>query len=634
MEKRRQNEHSQTGFLGSSALFILLVCVAASLILAGTLLAFFHSDIPAKVSDRTLSFADRVAYQREIENVYWRHRIWPKERPDPKPALEAVMPQLQLEKKVTDYLYNSQSLEDYWQRPITAEQLQAEMDRMAQQTRQPDVLREVFEALDNDPFVIAECLARATVTERLITDLSTQEKRSHAQSAQMKEFRSMSLPRTMGNVAYALPKISEGDPPCIDDTWAATTTTNAPSARYNHTAVWTGTEMIIWGGYNAPSVFNSGGRYNPVTNSWTATSTTNAPSARGDHTAVWTGSEMIVWGGGTILTGSNTGGRYNPSTDSWIATNITNAPAGRFEHTVVWTGSEMIVWGGRNDNNVYFNIGGRYNPSTDSWTSTGITNAPSARSTHAAIWTGSEMIIWGGYDGFNFLNTGGRYDPDTNSWIVTSTTNAPTARRFHTVVWTGSEMILWGGEGNSGFLNAGGRYNPSTDTWTVTSSTNAPSARDFHTSIWTGSEMIIWGGYSGNSDLDGDGRYSAESAAPTPTPSEPPPTATPTATPTSTPGPGTGARYDPDTDTWIATSTTDAPSARYAHTAVWTGSQMIVWGGSDVLGNTLQTGGRYCAQSASPTPTPTPTATPTPIASPTARPTPAPRSRPSPAPRP
>ena len=108
----------------------------------------------------TLTFAERVAYQRAIEEVYWRHRIWPKERPDPKPSLDAVMSQAQLEKKVEDYLRNSQALEDYWQRPITAEQLQAEMDRMAQHTKQPEVLRELFEALGNDPFVIAECLAR------------------------------------------------------------------------------------------------------------------------------------------------------------------------------------------------------------------------------------------------------------------------------------------------------------------------------------------------------------------------------------------------------------------------------------------------------------------------------------------
>src|SRR5262245_60216560 len=56
---------------------------------------------------RSLSFADRVAYQRAIEEVYWRHRIWPKERPDPKPSLDAVMSQATIEKKVQDYLRHS-----------------------------------------------------------------------------------------------------------------------------------------------------------------------------------------------------------------------------------------------------------------------------------------------------------------------------------------------------------------------------------------------------------------------------------------------------------------------------------------------------------------------------------------------
>ena len=49
---------------------------------------------------RSLSFADRVTYQRAIEEVYWRHRIWPQERPDPKPSLDAVMSQAAFEKKV------------------------------------------------------------------------------------------------------------------------------------------------------------------------------------------------------------------------------------------------------------------------------------------------------------------------------------------------------------------------------------------------------------------------------------------------------------------------------------------------------------------------------------------------------
>ena len=104
--------------------------------------------------------------------------------------------------------------------------------------------------------------------------------------------------------------------------------------------------MIVWGGLTCISDLNTGGRYNPSTDSWTATSTTNAPAGRCLHTAVWTGSEMIVWGGhGRRPAYFNTGGRYNPSTDSWTATSTTDAPAARYCHTAVWTGSEMIVWG-------------------------------------------------------------------------------------------------------------------------------------------------------------------------------------------------------------------------------------------------------------------------------------------------
>ena len=126
---------------------------------------------------------------------------------------------------------------------------------------------------------------------------------------------------------------------------------------------------------------NTGGRYNPSTDSWTATSTTNAPAVRSHHTAVWTGSEMIVWGGNDDDGELNSGGRYNPNTDSWTATSTTNAPTARASHTAVWTGSEMIVWGGYlfDGTNHYLNTGGRYNPGTDSWTATSTTNAPAGR---------------------------------------------------------------------------------------------------------------------------------------------------------------------------------------------------------------------------------------------------------------
>lgn len=123
--------------------FAVLLCATAFSIVTGTLPVLVRSKESAKVSRRTLTFAERVAYQHAIEDVYWRHRIWPRnrgERRDPKPSLDAMISQAQLEKKVDDYLGKSQTLEDYCKQPITAEQLQAEMDRMARNTKAPGIL--------------------------------------------------------------------------------------------------------------------------------------------------------------------------------------------------------------------------------------------------------------------------------------------------------------------------------------------------------------------------------------------------------------------------------------------------------------------------------------------------------------
>src|SRR5437870_7086898 len=122
---------SEGGFFTPRALITLLLCGAACLIVTGSLLAFFHSEAPGQASQRALTFQERVAYQRAIEEVYWRHRIWPKESSKPKPSLDEVMWAQQIEKKVEDYLRDSQALEVYSQTPIAPEQVQAEMERMA-----------------------------------------------------------------------------------------------------------------------------------------------------------------------------------------------------------------------------------------------------------------------------------------------------------------------------------------------------------------------------------------------------------------------------------------------------------------------------------------------------------------------
>src|ERR1019366_5625152 len=324
----------------------------------------------------------------------------------------------------------------------------------------------------------------------------------------------------------------------LGNSWTPLPTTGATTARYNHAAVWTGSDMIVWGGYNGSSLNNGGGFY-PTANRWMGLSPPGGRPPRSEHTAVWTGSEMIIWGGGYIGSSSwvyfNDGGRYNPAANSWTALPTAGAPTARQDHTAVWTGSEMIVWGGMYS----FNDGGRYNPVANSWTAVPTNSAPAARYWHAAVWTGNEMIVWGGYNSGGsgtYFNDGGRYDPLANSWTALPTTGAPAGRDLHTAVWTGSEMIVWGGVGSGGtFFNDGGRYNPITSSWTGLSTSGGSTARIYHTAVWTGSEMIIWGGYYWNG---GGSTYLND-----------------------------GGRYNPATDSWTALPTTSAPAPRDFPTA-------------------------------------------------------------------
>lgn len=353
---------------------------------------------------------------------------------------------------------------------------------------------------------------------------------------------------------------------CTADTWTAVQTTGAPSGRLFFTSIWTGSEMIVWGGYSGASNLdtNTGGLYNPATNSWTATSLTSAPVLRDSHTAVWTGTRMVIWGGGDeVFTPKNTGGRYDPATNTWQATRTTGAPTARLYHTAVWSGSRMIVWGGWNGNHTDFNTGGLYDPGADTWTATNTSGSPIAREQHTAVWTGTRMIVWGGADDLDtVMNTGGRYDPAANTWLATSLTAPPPGRFTHSAVWTGSRMIVWGGSDGATVLNGGSVYDPVADTWTPTSTTGAPIARNQHVAVWADavSEMIVWGG--------------TDNAAVPLT---------------------SGGRYNPATGAWAATSTVAAPAPRKWAAATWTGSEMIVWGGWSEAGQMdLNTGGRYC----------------------------------------
>ncbi|HXY42381.1 MAG TPA: kelch repeat-containing protein [Vicinamibacteria bacterium] len=326
-------------------------------------------------------------------------------------------------------------------------------------------------------------------------------------------------------------------------TWWPTSLTGAPTGRYYHTAVWTGSRMIVWGGQDGGGSFlNTGGLYDPTTDTWTPMSTAGAPSGRVYHSAVWTGSKMIVWGGlvaGRVPT--NTGAIYDPARNTWTPIVTSAAPAARLDHTGVWTGSKMIVWGG-DDGFSPFSDGGIYDPVTSSWTTMSSTGAPAGRYWHTSVWTGSQMIVWGGSTDDN---TGGVYDAGADAWTATSTSGAPSARFHSAAVWTGSKMIVWGGtDASVSHLATGGVFDPATNAWAATTTTGAPSGRMEHTAVWSGSRMVVWGGYDGSQNVI------------------------------------TGGIYDPATDTWTPTPTASTPPPRANHTAVWTGLKMIVWGSS------------------------------------------------------
>jgi len=533
---------SPSAFVSLRFAFALLFCAAVFSILTGTLPAF-HSKVSVRGSQRTLTFAERVVYQRAIEEVYWRHRIWPKERPDPKPSLAAVMSQTQLEKKVEDYLHKSQALEDYWQRPITPEQLQAEMDRMGKHTKDPEVLQELFGALGNDPFIIAECLARPALAERLLTDWYAFDDRIHGElrrrlQAELQAHSTVEqMKQTSG--AYREIEITRSD------------STHEESKRGPESEVklnnreWDETIQRLTATFHGPTAPSTRvpGIEDASTPAHAKSATAEACQtisigkvsglqqdeghfyataviAKGkDHlkfaTVSWSKERLESWmaragnrmpGAVVVPTTSYAFPAISAtiggcSDDTW--TPVSNVPSGRAQHTAIWTGSEMIVWGGLNYG-IGLDTGDKYNPATDTWSVTTTTNAPEPRSTQTAVWTGTEMIIWGGYGFLGYLNTGGRYNPTTDTWTATSAAGVPTARSFHTAIWTGSEMIVWGGVGD---LSTGGRYNPSTDSGAATSITNAPVGRFQHTAIWSGNEMIVWGGDIDGFGINTGGRY-------------------------------------------------------------------------------------------------------------------------------
>lgn len=278
--------------------------------------------------------------------------------------------------------------------------------------------------------------------------------------------------------------------------------------------------------------------------------------ARTGMAFVSTGRGMIVWGGsGTGL--QNDGAALELPATTWRP--LAQSPlSARTNHSAVWTGSRMIVFGGlaRGEGcrpSCALDDGATYDPATDRWAP--IAPAPVAgRSGHSAVWVQDRMVVWGGaVEGGKASADGASYDPAADAWTVLPP--APLeARISHRTVASAQRMLVWGGssgEGQGGrYFADGAVYSPSSNSWAPMAAipeTREGGGRDTFTSVWTGEKMLVWGGYSRNATCNPCNHED-------------------------------GAAYDLDSDSWTLMS--PAPlSGRGAHRAVWTGREMLVWGG-------------------------------------------------------
>ncbi len=249
-------------------------------------------------------------------------------------------------------------------------------------------------------------------------------------------------------------------------------------------------------------------------------------SERTDHTMVWTGHELLVWGGTRALgrlVDYGDGAAYDPATDTWR--DLPASPiAGRSGHTAVWTGSEMLIWGGQIDAGCATGTsdGAAYDPTTDQWRTIAVAPGP-VRVSHKAVWAGSELVVWGGSPtqgarvGEN--RCGSPPDPDaeldglaynvaTDSWRNIAT--GPESRLFFTMDAAEGQVLVWGGlstapgdDGPTRYHDDGWSYDPASDQWRQLPP-GPLSARFDHVSGWIGEELVIAGGQASDGDLVAD----------------------------------------------------------------------------------------------------------------------------------
>jgi hypothetical protein len=265
------------------------------------------------------------------------------------------------------------------------------------------------------------------------------------------------------------------------------------SERSGHSLVWTGDELLVWGGFASTDgfvEFADGAAYDPVSDTWRELPDAGIAGRLG-HSAVWTGDAMLVWGGVTDFgcqTGSSDGAVYESATDQWRPISSAPGPV-RTSHSAVWTGDEMIVWGGFPTQGTATSDGRfcnpppdpdaelpglAYNPLTDSWRV--ISAGPEPRNFSTLVAADDKVVVWGGISAASgdWLADGWSYDPATDRW--SELPGGPLSARIrHVAAWTGEEMIVAGGQDRDGLLSDGAAFSPATGRWRAIAPLPAPT---------------------------------------------------------------------------------------------------------------------------------------------------------------
>lgn len=265
-----------------------------------------------------------------------------------------------------------------------------------------------------------------------------------------------------------------------------------PSGRTSGSAVWTGSEVLYFGGWSGAAL-NTIVRYDPATGLAT-TAQAHLPTARHWTSAVWSGQVAYVFGG--VDTGQlDQVLRYDPALDQ-LTVLPQRLPFGRSYTSAMWDGTAAYVIGGSYALNTFTDQIVRFDPAAGT-VEVLAARLPAGRDSMALAWTGTVAYLFGGV-GRDGVHTDGvvRFDPASGQ-VVEMGAQLPSPRGRMSVSWDGQQVVLFGGrDANAAFLDDVLRYDPATDQVTRMP-TRLPSPRMSGVSLASGGWHYVLGHVAG-----------------------------------------------------------------------------------------------------------------------------------------